>query len=459
MINPKVKLLFFKYVINPFLPYYLKAVQLYSTNRQSPPVSLEEAIFRGLPPDNGLYLPETITSLPEEFIQNISELSFQEIAGTVATTLLGDAIPQSDLREIVNRAVNFDAPVVPIEKDTYVLELFHGPSMAFKDFGGRFMAGLMSYFLQRSRKEIHILVATSGDTGGAVAQGFHHTPGIRVTILYPSKKVSDIQEKQLTTLGGNVQALEVQGTFDDCQRLVKQAFLDEELTRKYNLSSANSINIARLIPQAFYYFYAYAQVQKLGKPVVFSVPSGNFGNLSAGLIAQRMGLPVHQFIAATNRNHVVPDYLHTGEYAPKPSVETISNAMDVGSPSNFVRMQALFDNQLERIREKVTGAYYDDEQTKVAIREVYGRTGYVMCPHTAVAYLGLRDYLKGSHLPLTGIFLATAHPAKFLPTVEAAIDAKVPLPARLAELLDKKKEAVPMSNRYEDFKAWLLRQS
>jgi threonine synthase len=434
-------------------------VQLYSTNRQSPPVSLEEAIFRGLPPDNGLYLPETIATLPVSFIQNIHELTFQEMAGTVATTLLGNAIPQSDLREIVNRAINFDAPVVPIEKDTYVLELFHGPSMAFKDFGGRFMAGLMSYFLQKSQKEIHILVATSGDTGGAVAQGFHNTPGIRVTILYPSKKVSDIQEKQLTTLGGNVQALEVQGTFDDCQRLVKQAFLDEELTRKYNLSSANSINIARLIPQAFYYFYAYAQVQKLGKPVVFSVPSGNFGNLSAGLIAQRMALPVHQFIAATNRNHVVPDYLQTGEYAPKPSVETISNAMDVGSPSNFVRMQALFGNQLERIREKVTGAYYDDEQTKSAIREVYGRIGYVMCPHTAVAYLGLRDYLKKSHLPLTGIFLATAHPAKFLPTVEAAIDAKVPLPDRLAELLDKKKEAVPMSNRYEDFKAWLLGQS
>jgi threonine synthase len=434
-------------------------VQLYSTNRQSPPVSLEEAIFRGLPPDNGLYLPESIASLPASFIQNIDQLSFQEIAGTVASTLLGDALPQDDLREIVNRAINFDAPVVPIEKDTFVLELFHGPSMAFKDFGGRFMAGLMSYFLQRSQKEIHILVATSGDTGGAVAQGFHRTPGVKVTILYPSKKVSDIQEKQLTTLGDNVTALEVDGTFDDCQRLVKQAFLDEELTRKYNLSSANSINIARLIPQAFYYFYAYAQVQKLGKPVVFSVPSGNFGNLSAGLIAQRMGLPVHQFVAATNRNHVVPDYLQSGEYAPKPSVETISNAMDVGSPSNFVRMQALFGNQLDRIREKVTGAYYDDEQTREAMREVHQRTGYVMCPHTAVAYLGLRDYMQTNNEAVTGIFLATAHPAKFLPTVEAAIQTQVPLPERLAELLDKKKEAVSMSTRFEDFKGWLLSHS
>jgi threonine synthase len=431
-------------------------MQLYSTNRLSPPVSLEEAIFRGLPPDNGLYLPEVIPTLPEDFFATIDQLSFPEIAFRVASALLDDAVPTKDLRKIVDQAINFDAPVVPVEKDTYVLELFHGPSMAFKDFGARFMAGLMSYFLQKSKKEIHILVATSGDTGGAVAQGFYRTPGIKVTILYPSKKVSDIQEKQLTTLGENVTALEVNGTFDDCQRLVKQAFLDKELTGKYNLSSANSINISRLIPQAFYYFYAWAQVRKFGKPVVFSVPSGNFGNLSAGLIAQRMGLPVQQFIASTNRNQVVPDYLATGEYVPKPSVETISNAMDVGSPSNFTRMQALFGNQLDRIREKVTGAYFDDEQTKDAIRDVYQRTGYVMCPHTAVAYLGLKKYMLTSKQPVTGIFLATAHPAKFLPTVEEAIGAKVPLPDRLAELLEKKKVAIPMSNRFEDFKAWLL---
>ncbi|MES2733303.1 MAG: threonine synthase [Bacteroidota bacterium] len=432
-------------------------MQLYSTNHQSPSVSLEEAIFRGLPPDNGLYLPEKIATLPESFFQNIQSLSFPELASVVATTLLGDAIPESEVRKIVYKAIDFDAPLVSIEQDTFVLELFHGPSMAFKDFGGRFMAGLMSYFLQQSKKEIHILVATSGDTGGAVAQGFHRTPGVKVTILYPSKKVSDIQEKQLTTLGDNVTALEVNGTFDDCQHLVKQAFLDEELNQKYNLSSANSINIARLIPQTFYYFYAYAQAQKFGKPVVFSVPSGNFGNLSAGLIAQKMGLPVHQFIAATNLNHIVPDYLKTGNYSPKPSVETISNAMDVGNPSNFARMQALFGSQLERLQEKVTGAYYDDEQTRAAIQKVYQQTGYVMCPHTAVAYLGLKEYRtsQGSD-DFTGIFLATAHPAKFLPTVEEAIGAKVPLPTRLAELLDKKKAATSMTNRFPEFKAWLM---
>lgn len=431
-------------------------MQLYSTNRLSAPVSLEEAIFRGLPPDNGLYLPEVIPTLPEDFFATINQLSFPEIAFRVASALLDDAVPTKDLREIVYQAVNFDAPVVLVEKDTYVLELFHGPSMAFKDFGARFMAGLMSYFLQKSKKEIHILVATSGDTGGAVAQGFYRTPGIKVTILYPSKKVSDIQEKQLTTLGENITALEVNGTFDDCQRLVKQAFLDEELTRKYNLSSANSINISRLIPQAFYYFYAWAQVQQFGKPVVFSVPSGNFGNLSAGLIAQRMGLPVQQFIASTNRNHVVPDYLASGEYVPKPSVETISNAMDVGSPSNFTRMYTLFGGQLEVIRQHVTGAYFNDEQTREAIRDVYQRTGYVMCPHTAVAYLGLKKYTQATNQAVTGIFLATAHPAKFLPTVEAAIGEKVPLPDRLAGLLEKSKEAIPLSNRFEDFKAWLL---
>ncbi|MBC7922892.1 MAG: threonine synthase [Ferruginibacter sp.] len=429
-------------------------MQLYSTNRQSPPVSLEEALFRGLPPDQGLYLPDTLPVLPESFFRDMHLLPFREIAVRVAVALLGEAVPANVLREVVYRAIDFDAPVVPVG-ETYALELFHGPSMAFKDFGARFMAGLMAHFLQQSRREVHILVATSGDTGGAVAQGFYRAPGIRVTILYPSGKVSDIQEKQLTTLGGNVTALEVEGTFDDCQRLVKEAFLDPELNQTYTLSSANSINIARLIPQTFYYFYAYAQVRHLGKPLVFSVPSGNFGNLSAGVIARRMGLPVHRFIAATNRNRVVPHYLITGDYAPEPSVETISNAMDVGSPSNFARLQVLFGNQVDQFRTLLTGASYDDQQTRSAMRHVYQTTGYVMCPHTAVAYLGLRDYLATASQPVTGVFLATAHPAKFGPTVEAAIGAKVPLPERLAALLDQPKQSVPMSNRFDDFKAWL----
>jgi len=318
------------------------------------------------------------------------------------------------------------------------------------------MAALMSYFLQKEAQEIHILVATSGDTGGAVAQGFFQTPDIRVTILYPTGKVSDIQEKQLTTLGGNVTALEVDGTFDDCQRLVKQAFLDPELRNRFNLASANSINISRLVPQMFYYFAAYAQLKKLGTPLVFSVPSGNFGNLSAGLMAWRMGLPVKQFIAATNLNHVVPDYLISGDYAPLPSVETISNAMDVGNPSNFVRMKLLAGEDFEAVRALVTGRFYDDAQTRRAIREVHERTGYVLCPHTAVAYLALTDYLHSIDEAVTGVVLSTAHPAKFLPTVEEAIGEKLPLPQRLADLLGKKKEAVAMGTGFEEFKGWLL---
>lgn len=430
---------------------------LYSTKNQQLKASLEEAVFRSLPPDNGLYMPEYIPKISANFLNTIENLTFNEIAFEVSKTLLSEDISDTDVRMIVERAFDFDAPVAAIEDKTYCLELFHGPSMAFKDFGARFMASLMSYFLIRSQKEIRILVATSGDTGGAVAQGFHNVPGINVTILYPSGKVSDIQEKQLTTLGGNVTALEVDGTFDDCQTLVKQAFLDTELNQKYNLASANSINISRLIPQSFYYFRAYAQVKHLGLPIVFSVPSGNFGNLSAGLLAYRMGLPVEHFIATTNRNNVVPNYLENGVYNPVPSVETVSNAMDVGNPSNFVRMTRFFGDDWGRVKQDISGFWFNDEQTKAAMFDMYSRRGYLMCPHTAVAYLGLEEYISLTKKEVAGVFLSTAHYAKFLDVVEDALGTNaVEIPKRLSDLLSKEKVAIQMSKHFEDFKQYLL---
>ncbi|MCU0323944.1 MAG: threonine synthase [Spirosomaceae bacterium] len=434
-------------------------MELYSTNHQSPNVGVEEAVFRGLPPDNGLYMPTQIKKIPNSFWDNIQYLSFQDIAFEISNALLGDDIPTYDLRQIIESAIDFEAPVVEIEPNVYCLELFHGPSMAFKDFGARFMAALMSHFLQKSQKQIHILVATSGDTGGAVAQGFYKTPNIDVTILYPSGKVSDIQEKQLTTLGENVRALEINGTFDDCQKLVKQAFLDKELTDKFFLASANSINIARLIPQSFYYVNAYAQLKKKGVelPLVFSVPSGNFGNLSAGIIGKKMGMPVEKFIAATNLNNVVPEYLKTGVYkAINPSLSTISNAMDVGNPSNFPRMKALFDNDINEMRESLIGYFYDDEATKIAMKDVFGRTGYVMCPHTAVAYLGLKEYLLSQSKPTAGVFLSTAHYAKFLDITQETVGSQ-PVPERLSVLLSKEKQATPMKADFGDFKNYLMK--
>lgn len=430
---------------------------LYSTKTSHLKASLEEAVFRSLPADNGLYMPEHIPTVSADFLNRIEHLTFNEIAHEVTQTLLGDDLPPTDIRTLVEKAFDFDAPVVEIEPHRHCLELFHGPSMAFKDFGARFMAALMSYFLVRSQKEIKVLVATSGDTGGAVAQGFHNVPNISVTILYPSGKVSDIQEKQLTTLGGNVTALEIDGTFDDCQALVKQAFLDATLNQKYNLASANSINIARLIPQSFYYFRAYAQLKHLGLPVVFSVPSGNFGNLSAGILAYKMGLPVHHFLAVTNRNNVVPSYLNSGLYEPRPSTETVSNAMDVGNPSNFVRMTRFFGDEWSNVKSHISGYWFDDEQTKAAMRDVHARTGYLMCPHTAVAYLGLKAYQQSAPQPTTGVFLSTAHYAKFLGVVEDALGTQeVPIPSRLSELLHKPKVATPLSKHFEDFKAYLM---
>jgi threonine synthase len=428
----------------------------YSTKTASIKASAEEAIFNSLPADNGLYMPESIPALSPDFIATIENKTFNEIAIEITHTLFGDEITRSEIETIINKAYDFDAPVRQINEQDYVLELFHGPSMAFKDFGARFMAAIMSHYLLRSKKQINILVATSGDTGGAVAQGFFKIPGISVTILYPSGKVSDIQEKQLTTLGHNVTAIEIDGTFDDCQKLVKEAFLDPELNAKFNLASANSINIARLIPQSFYYFSAYAQLKKLGKPVVFSVPSGNFGNLSAGLLAYKMGLPVEHFIAATNLNNAVPRYLENGIYDPRPSIETVSNAMDVGNPSNFVRLQRFFEDDWKLVTEKITGFYFDDEQTKTAMREVFESSEYVMCPHTAVAYKGLQEYRKQDTSDFTGVFLSTAHPAKFIELVEETLEQPIEIPERLESLLHIEKVAVKMDASFSDFKNLLM---
>lgn len=430
-------------------------MRFYSTNNRDHKVDLREAVTQGLAPDNGLYMPETIPTLPQNFFQRIPDLSFQEIATTVTRNLLEASIPSGELERIVAHTLSFDAPVVKIEDNVYALELFHGPTMAFKDFGARFMSQLLGYFARKQEREIVILVATSGDTGSAVANGFLDVPGTRVVVLYPSGKVSDIQEKQFTTLGSNITALEVAGTFDDCQRLVKTAFLDEDLKRQYFLTSANSINIARLIPQSFYFFYAYGQVAKLGKPVVFCVPSGNFGNLTGGLLAQRMGLPVQHFIAATNRNDVVPEFLRTKVLKPRASTTTISNAMDVGSPSNIVRMLDLFGGDVSVLGQSVTGYSFTDDETRKAMRDVYTASGYVMDPHGAIGYLGLKKYLAEGHPDTTGVFLETAHPAKFKEVVEETLGTDIEIPATLEKFLSRKKRVSEISADFPTFKKFL----
>jgi threonine synthase len=429
-------------------------MKLYSTKDHNTFVDLKEAVFKGLPDDNGLYMPHNIPQLPPSFFENIKDYSLQEIAFEVCKNLFQGYIPEKDLKEIVEKAINFPAPLVKLDDEKYILELFHGPSLAFKDFGARFMAQLMSYFNRGSDKELVILVATSGDTGGAVAFGFHNTPGIKVVILYPSGKVSMLQEKQLTTLGGNVTALEVNGTFDDCQALVKKAFLDQELTSNIRLSSANSINIARLIPQSFYYMEAYKQLDN-PKNVVFCIPSGNFGNLTAGLFAKKMGLPVQHFIAATNSNDIVPTYLSTGNYNPKPSVPTLSNAMDVGSPSNFTRMLDVYSSTWNNMKEDVSGFAYNDEITKDAMREVLQKYDYVIEPHGAIGYLALEEWQK-KHPNTQGIILETAHPSKFIDDVESILGRDIEIPERLAILSERKKDSIMMSTGFDEFKSWLL---
>jgi len=430
---------------------------LYSTNNPALRVNLREAIFQGLPVDNGLYMPVEIPTMPAEFIADLDQYSFQEIAIQLAQALIGDEIPESDIERIVREAVNFPAPVVPLDASTVILELFHGPTLAFKDFGARFMARAMAYFNEGTSEPLTILVATSGDTGGAVAAGFYQTPGIRVVILYPSGQVSPLQEKQLTALGHNITALEVSGTFDDCQALVKQAFLDTELRKQLRLSSANSINISRLIPQVFYYWEAYKQVYRQNEQVVFVVPSGNFGNLTAGLIAQKMGLPVRHFIAATNANDVIPEYLSTGKFHPRPSVRTISNAMDVGNPSNFARMLDLYGSTWNTAREHISGFAFDDTQTRAAMRKVYADLRYILDPHGAVGYLAWKKYQDETKREAIGIVLETAHPAKFLEDVEEVLGVHIEIPVALSNLQDAKKVAVSMQPEYDNFRKWLLK--
>ncbi|NRA51449.1 MAG: threonine synthase [Phaeodactylibacter sp.] len=435
-------------------------MRLYSTKNRDTFTSLKEAVLRGLPPDNGLYMPEEIPALPVDFIKHIEDYSFQDIAFTVAQTLFKGVIPDADLRSITDNAVNFSAPVVSLNERQHILELFHGPSLAFKDFGARFMAQLMSYFNQGASQELVILVATSGDTGGAVAAGFYQTPGTRVVILYPKGKVSELQEKQLTTLGHNVSALEIEGTFDDCQAMVKKAFLDADLNSNIRLTSANSINISRLVPQSFYYFEAYKQL-KNKENVVFCVPSGNFGNLSAGLFAQRMGLPVKHFVAATNVNDVVPEYLKTGTYAPRPSARTLSNAMDVGNPSNFARMLDLYYTFEERstwnnMKASISGYAYSDKITREAVKEVHDHFDYIIDPHGAVGYLALKEYQEA--FPNTnGVILETAHPAKFLPDVESILGQEIHVPERLAVLKEREKVADLLPANFSSLKDWLLK--
>lgn len=441
-------------------------MQLYSTKNRSVQVDLKQAVFQGLPKDNGLFMPNELPKLDSDFLKNLSDFSFSEIGFQICKTLFQGTIPENDLRDIIKKAINFPAPLVALDDQKSILELFHGPSLAFKDFGAQFMAQLMSYFNRGEDKELTILVATSGDTGGAVAAGFHKTPGIRVVILYPSGKVSALQEKQLTTLGHNITALEVDGTFDDCQALVKQAFLDQDLRSKIQISSANSINISRLIPQSFYYFEAYKQLESKADGVVFSIPSGNFGNLTAGLLAYKMGLPVHQFIAATNENDIVPSYLTKGEYIPRPSVRTISNAMDVGNPSNFSRMIDIFavakgkgipsDKGIWRdMNTLISGYAYGDLETEQAIRDIRNTHNYLIDPHGAVGYLALEAYQK-QHPNTRGIILETAHPSKFKEDMDRILGQDTPVPDRLSAIANYTKVAIPMTKNYSNFNHWLL---
>jgi threonine synthase len=436
-------------------------MELYSTNNTASRVSFKDAVFNSMPQDKGLYMPVTIPRLDDKFINHLDEYTLPEIAFHVANHLLGDSIPADDLKAIIYDAINFYAPIVELEKNVYVLELFHGPSLAFKDFGARFMSRVMSYFLEEGEKQLDVLVATSGDTGGAVALGFLGVPNTRVTILYPKGKVSDIQELQLTTNGQNIRALEINGTFDDCQALVKQSFTDKELNEKFRLTSANSINIARLIPQTFYYFNAYAQLLKQGKnKVVFSVPSGNFGNIGAGLLAWKMGLPVEQFIAATNANDTVPAFLKSGVYQPKPSVATLSNAMDVGNPSNWVRIADMFKDDMDELKTIITGFSYDDEETLSAIKEVHKDYNYIVCPHTAIAWQALKDWKKiHEDSEASGVFLATAHPCKFPDVFPDEIAEKIDVPQQVKSLEKKDKQSVILSKEFEEFKDWLLKNA
>ncbi len=431
-------------------------MKYYSTNKKINGISLQNAVVKGLAEDKGLFMPDTIKELPKSFFDTIDTMSFQEIGYIVADAFFGEDVEADALKKIVYETLNFDVPLVHVTDTIYSLELYHGPTLAFKDVGGRFMSRLLGYFIQKeSEKDVNVLVATSGDTGSAVANGFLGVKGIHVYVLYPKGLVSPIQECQFTTLGQNITALEVDGTFDDCQRLVKSAFMDADLNAKLKLTSANSINVARFLPQAFYYFYAYAQLKKMdkAKDVVICVPSGNFGNITAGLFAKKMGLPIKRFIAANNRNDIFFQYLQTGEYSPRPSVSTIANAMDVGDPSNFARILDLYKGSHKAICEEISGATYTDNQIAETLKACYRENNYLLDPHGACGYRALKEKLQANE---NGVFLETAHPAKFLETVEKIIGEKVEIPQKLQEFMKGEKQSISISKEFESFKKYLL---
>ena len=431
-------------------------MDFYSTNDKNLRVSFEEAVRQGLAPDGGLFMPGKIERLPKAFWKEFSKRNFKEISFEVAAHFLQGALPTDVLEKIIEHTLVFDAPLVRIDENIYSLELFHGPTLAFKDFGARFLAATVGHFAKKRQQEITIIVATSGDTGSAVAHGFFNLPGTKVVVLYPSAKVTESQEKQFTTLGGNVTALEVEGTFDDCQRMVKQSFGDYEIKRKRILTSANSINIARLLPQMFYYFRAFQQLpQNYNHSVAISVPSGNFGNLTAGLMAKKMGLLVDKFVVATNVNDVVPHYLQTGSFNPRASQSTISNAMDVGNPSNFARMLDLYDHSQLTLAKDVVGYSFTDGETVYAIQDVFGRFGYILDPHGAVGYLGLKKYVDSNHASI-GIFLETAHPAKFRESVEKSIGSPIKMPEQFLDFMLKEKQSIKIKNDFHELKRFLL---
>ncbi len=426
-----------------------------SLNHNAPKVSFEEAVVKGLAPDRGLYFPESINPLPSLFFEQIENLSNEEIAYEAVKQFVGDEIPADELKKIVKETIAFDFPVVEVEKGIYSLELYHGPTLAFKDVGARFMARCLGYFnSQKATQDVTVLVATSGDTGGAVADGFYNVKGVEVVILYPKGKVSEIQEKQLTTLGNNIRAIEVNGVFDDCQDMVKKAFLDDEL-KTVNLTSANSINVARWLPQMFYYFFTYKTLKSLGKELIISVPSGNFGNICAGIIASKLGLPIKHFVASTNLNDTVPRFLNTGDYQPNPSIATISNAMDVSNPSNFIRIQELFNNDFSDLKSGFTSFSFNDEETRKIMLQVYQQDQYVLDPHGAVGYLGLKKYLSENPSESIGVFLETAHPIKFLDVVEQVLNIQLEIPSNIQSIMHKEKKSAEIST-YTELKSFLL---
>lgn len=426
-------------------------MKYYSTNGKAAIASFKEAVYKGLPEDNGLYMPEYIPELPASFFDKMSQLSLAEIGHEVMSRFVGDEIPDSTLSDIIQNTLSFDIPLVEVNHKIHSLELFHGPTFAFKDIGARFLARCLSYFSNKQDIKLTVLVATSGDTGSAVAQGFFQVPNIEVVILYPSGKISHFQEQQMTTLGNNITALEIDGTFDDCQKLVKQAFLDEELNQQVHLTSANSINIARMLPQSIYYFHALSQLStEKSNEVVISVPSGNYGNLTAGLVAQRMGLPIKHFLACSNVNDAVPEYLKTAEYIARPSKQTMSNAMDVGDPSNFVRMLNLFENSHKQMSKSISGYSFTDAETKQTIKQVYEECGYILDPHGAVGYCGLSKYLNNRSNP--GIFLETAHPYKFKESVEPQLGINL---SPVTTFDQSKSKSIPFKNDFNELRAFL----